>query len=83
MNTVEPKISTPLAAPVPEARTQATDDAPVSIRAADFSAWYGSFQALHGITLDQFVQTVLGDTGRKKPEKFDDLRQRLPPGLSG
>jgi hypothetical protein len=39
--------------------------------------------ALHGITLDQFVQTVLGDTGRKKPEKFDDLRQRLPPGLSG
>ena len=38
---------------------------------------------LHGITLDQFVQTVLGDTGRKKPEKFDDLRQRLPPGLSG
>ena len=66
MNSVEPKISTPLAAPAPEARPPATDEAPVSIRAADFSAWYGSFQALHGITLDlprNRVTALIGPSG--------------------
>ena len=29
------------------------------------------------------ARTRRGDTTRKKPECFDDLRQRLPPGLSG
>jgi hypothetical protein len=38
--------------------------------------------ALHGITLDQFVATITGGD-KKRPEKLDDLRQRLPPGLAG
>ena len=66
MNTVEPKISTPLAAPAPEARPEPIDNAPVSIRTVDFSAWYGSFQALHGITLDlprNRVTALIGPSG--------------------
>ena len=66
MNTVEPKFSKPLAAPAPETRTEPVDDAPASIRAVDFSAWYGSFQALHGITLDlprNRVTALIGPSG--------------------
>ena len=66
MNTVEPKFSKPLAAPAPETRTEPVDDAPASIRAVDFSAWYGSFQALHGIPLDlprNRVTALIGPSG--------------------
>jgi phosphate transport system ATP-binding protein len=66
MNTVEPTFSKPLAAPAPETRTEPVDDAPASIRAVDFSAWYGSFQALHGITLDlprNRVTALIGPSG--------------------
>ena len=66
MNTVEPTFSKPLAAPAPETRTDPVDDAPASIRAVDFSAWYGSFQALHGITLDlprNRVTALIGPSG--------------------
>ena len=66
MNTVEPKFSKPLAAPAPETRTEPVDDAPASIRAVDFSAWYGSLQALHGITLDlprNRVTALIGPSG--------------------
>jgi phosphate transport system ATP-binding protein len=66
MNTVEPKFSKPLSAPAPETRTEPVDDAPASIRAVDFSAWYGSFQALHGITLDlprNRVTALIGPSG--------------------
>jgi len=66
MNTVEPKSPKPLTAPALEARTEPIDDAPVSIRAVDFSAWYGSFQALHGITLDlprNRVTALIGPSG--------------------
>jgi phosphate transport system ATP-binding protein len=66
MNTVEPTFTKPLATPAPEARPEPIDDAPVSIRTADFSAWYGSFQALHGITLDlprHRVTALIGPSG--------------------
>ncbi|MBM4006583.1 MAG: phosphate ABC transporter ATP-binding protein [Planctomycetes bacterium] len=66
MNTVEPTFTKPLTAPAPEPRPEPIDDAPVLIRTVDFSAWYGLFQALHGITLDlprHRVTALIGPSG--------------------
>ncbi|MHC5113624.1 MAG: phosphate ABC transporter ATP-binding protein PstB [Planctomycetota bacterium] len=46
--------------------TSATEPAPVSLRAANFDAWYGDFQAIHGIDLDVphcRVTALIGPSG--------------------
>jgi phosphate transport system ATP-binding protein len=66
MNTIEPNPASPPTARAPEPRAETIDDAPACIRTSGFSAWYGSFQALHGITLDlprNRVTALIGPSG--------------------
>jgi phosphate transport system ATP-binding protein len=66
MNTIEPKLGMPTPAPAATPQAAPSAPVPVSIRAADFSAWYGDFQALHGITLDiprHHVTALIGPSG--------------------
>ena len=66
MSATEPKPG-PAATPKPATSPRVAEDAPpVSIRAEAFSGWYGSFQALHSITLDiprHRVTALIGPSG--------------------
>jgi phosphate transport system ATP-binding protein len=66
MNTIEPKLGAPLPSVSPVPAAGPSEPVPASVRAIDFSAWYGSFQALHGITLDiprHHVTALIGPSG--------------------
>jgi phosphate transport system ATP-binding protein len=66
MNTVEPKRGAPLPPPTASPIASPSEATVLSIRAENFSAWYGAFQALHGITLEiprHRVTALIGPSG--------------------